>query len=188
MQHSLRRALPGQRAHPAHPARRALRLAAFLPGLILAWLAGPSAAAEPLPGAAATLVEARDLAADGALARRRGLPLLVLYSRADCSWCERLRREFLAPMQRDPAAGVLIRQIDIDSDRPLADWDGHPTTHRAFAEAHRVSLAPTVAFLGPRGETLAEPIVGFPNADFVGSLLERGIGDASARLHGAAPR
>lgn len=188
MQHSLRRALPGQRAHPAQLARLALWLAASLPALILAWLAGPSAAAEPAPAEAATLVEAGNLAADGDLARKRGVPLLVLYSRADCSWCERLRREFLAPMQRDPATGALIRQIDIDSDRPLADWEGRATTHRKFAEARDVRLAPTVAFFGPRGETLAQPMIGFPGADFISGLLERGIADATARLRGTPAR
>jgi ABC-type glutathione transport system ATPase component len=38
------------------------------------------------------LAEASDLAAEARLAASRGVPLVLLYSREDCSWCEKVRR------------------------------------------------------------------------------------------------
>ena len=173
------------RMRPALPFHGARLLAGL--ALILAWLALPAAAprAQASPaGTAAALPAAADFAADAALERQRRLPILVLYTQDDCSWCEKLRREYLAPMQLDPAAPVLIRQIDIDRDTPLIDWDGKSTTHRDFALRNRVRLTPIVAFLGPSGEVLAEPIVGVPTSDFYTGILERRIDEATNHLRG----
>jgi len=173
-------------ASPPRGIRQASRVVLILTWLLalpaaLAWTEAPAAAS------VAAVQEAVDLAADADILRQRRIPLLLVFTRDDCVWCDRLRREFLGPLQDDPAAPVLIRQVAIDRDTPLTDWDGRPTTHRELARARGMRLAPTVAFLGPRGETLAEPIVGYPSADLYGGLLERGIETATASLH-AAPR
>ena len=151
---------------------------ALIAASILAWLPQPSGAAGGVLAAAA------DLAGDAGQMRRSRLPLLVLYSQAGCSWCEKLRREYLEPMQRDPAYRdrVLLRQVDIDSTGPLADFSGRSTTHAEFARREGVRFTPTVVVYGPDGRRLAEPIVGVGVADLYGAYLDQAIERALSRL------
>ncbi len=141
-------------------------------------LAGTPAQATP----SSALIEARDLAADARLAGAKGVPLVVLYSRDDCSWCEKLRREHLGPLSRDPAAPAVVRELHMDRATPLIDFGGRRTTSADFSKQMQARFAPTVMFHGPDGETLAEPIVGFRLADFYAAYLERAIEESQARL------
>jgi thioredoxin-related protein len=152
---------------------KALRLVV----LILAWLQGAPA----LAGGGIAL--AADLAADADGMKRQGQVMLVLYSQANCRWCERARSEYLIPLQRNPAWGgrVVLRQIDLDSDAPLTDFAGRKTTHRAFARGERARVTPTLAIYGPAGTRRGEPIVGFRLADFYGEYIERALEEALAR-------
>jgi thioredoxin-related protein len=123
----------------------------------------------------ATLVEAGDLAADVRLAAGKGVPLVVLYSRDDCSWCAKLRREHLGPLARDPKAPALVRELHMDRATPLLDFAGRRTTSADFAKQMQAQFAPTLMFHGPGGALLAESIVGYRLADFYGAYLERAI-------------
>jgi thioredoxin-related protein len=116
--------------------------------------------------------------------RARRLPMLVLYSQTDCSWCTRARREFLLPMQRNAGnrERVVLRQVDIDSDSPLTDFAGHGTTHRRFAQSEHANTTPTVVFYGADGTRLAEAIVGFHIPDFYGAYLDRALDASLTRL------
>jgi thioredoxin-related protein len=142
---------------------------------ILAWLAMTADAAAPLP-------EARDLAADATIMRTQHLPLMVLFSRNNCSWCEKVRREYLASIAAEPSARILLRQVDIDRDTALTDFDGRTTSHRAFAQAHQAKLAPTLMFFGPDGELIADTLVGYHSTDFYGALIDRAIENGRERL------
>jgi thioredoxin-related protein len=133
------------------------------------------------------LQPARDLARDARDMETRRLPMLVLYSQANCAWCNRARREYLLPMQRDPGnrERVVLRQIDIDSDAPLTGFDGRGTTHRRFAQSEHASTTPTVVFYASDGARLGEAIVGFHLADFYGAYLDRALEASLATLrHG----
>lgn len=149
-------------------------------GLALWCFAGAAASAQN--GASDTLEQARDLAADGRLAAAKGVPLVILYSQDDCSWCEKLKREYLGPMSRDPAAHVLVRELHMDHATPLLDFDGRRTTSADFSKKVKARFAPTVMFHGPNGAALAEPIVGFRLADFYGAYLDRAIDESRTRL------
>jgi thioredoxin-related protein len=144
---------------------------------ILASCALAAAAAEPI-------ALARDLAADGRAARDSGRVIVVLYGTADCPYCRKVRDLFLGPMSADPAAAkqVLVREIDVESSRPIVGFDGRPTSHAALGKARRARVVPYVVFLGPRGEPLADPLVGIASADLYGGLLERRIETARAKL------
>jgi thioredoxin-related protein len=157
--------------------------------LILAWLllltsalGSMPATAEPRPGS--SLIETRDIANDARLAAAKGKPLVVLYSRDDCLWCEKLRREHLGPLARDPNALAVVRELHIDRTTPLVDFTGRRTTSADFAMEMKARFAPTVMFHGPDGQLLAESIVGFRLADFYGAYLERAILDSRAKLRG----
>lgn len=147
-------------------------------GLILAWapLLAPVAAAAP------DLPAALDLAADAGRAARAGGPLIVLFSRNDCHWCDAVKRNYLQPLASHPhyRDRVVIRRIDQDSDQPLVDFKGAATSHARFAASERIKRVPVVAFYGPDGRKLAEPIVGARLPDFYQSYLEEAV-DQSAR-------
>ena len=135
----------------------------------------------------AQMVEARDLAADARQAAARRIPLLVLFSEAGCPWCARARQEFLLPMQRNPdyQAKVMMREVGIDNPAALIDFAGKTTTQAEFARSYRVLMVPTVVLVGPRGEALAEPLVGFRTADYYGYYLDQRIDAALAQLRGS---
>jgi thioredoxin-related protein len=147
-------------------------------GLILAWL--PAA----LGAAPDSIAPARDLAADAREMRARRVVMLVLFSQADCRWCERARREVLLPLQKDPASArrLLLREIALDADTALTGFDGLSTSQRRFAAAAGAGFTPTLMVFGPDGKRLAEPIVGFLTADFYAEYVNRAVDEGLARL------
>lgn len=138
---------------------------------------GPALAANDQP-------PATDLHAEAAQAARLGGPLVVLYSRRDCKYCETVKRDYLKPLASQPRYRdkLLIRQINQDSDQPLLDFRGEQTTHARFAASEKIKLVPVVAFYGPNGQRLAESIVGARLPDFYPSYLETAIEQSIAAV------
>jgi hypothetical protein len=130
-----------------------------------------------------SLTLAGNLAADARIARDKSLPIAVLFSLPGCPHCEVIRRSHLRPLSNEVPLRATVRQIDIDSDRELVDFQGVITTHRAFASGQRIKLTPVVAFFGPDGELLAEPLVGALLADFYGAYLENALSAAAVLLN-----
>jgi thioredoxin-related protein len=154
---------------------------AFKALCILTWLIAPFVQAQTLPPAA-------NLAADARQSRALHAPVLVFFSEAGCPWCERVRREYLAPMQGDPAYKdrVLIREVDIASGDALTDFLGRATTQREFASRFHVRKVPVVAIMGPDGELIGEPMVGMALPDFYQSYLDDAIGKGRDKLNAAS--
>lgn len=123
------------------------------------------------------LTAASDLRAEAEQAARHGGPLIVMYSRADCRFCEAIRRDYLKPLANDPQrkAQLLVRQINQDSDAPLTGFRGEATTHARLAASEKIKLVPVVAFYGPNGRRLAEPIIGVRLPDFYQGYLDDAI-------------
>jgi thioredoxin-related protein len=157
-----------------------ISLAGRLATIALCLLACPPALTQAAPSHA--LTEAADLAADARLAAAKGVPLVVLYSRDDCSWCEKLKREHLGPLSRNPAAPALVRELHMDRATPMIDFAGRRTTSADFSQQMQARFAPTVMFHGPDGAALAEPIVGFRLADFYAAYLDRAIEESRSKL------
>ena len=123
------------------------------------------------------LPAAGDLKSAGATSRARRVPILILFDRDDCPYCERALREHLVPMSaeapwRDDA---LFRQVEVDRDDPIIGFDGRPTTHRALAARYDARFTPTIVVVGGAGELLAEPVVGLLTADFYGAYLDAAL-------------
>ena len=144
-------------------------------GLILAWWTHAALAIQPVP-------VAENLAVDSPTARDGKVPIVVLFSRAHCGWCDKARREHLDAMATHSAGGALFRQIDVDSDAWLIDFSGQRTRHRTFARKHGAKMTPTLMFFGPDGQALADPIVGYRLPEFYGTLIEDAIEDSRNRL------
>lgn len=144
----------------------------LLLGLLLAGQAG-----------AADLQAAADLRAEAASAARSGQPLVVLYSRSDCRYCESVRKDYLQPLQASAAhRGIVVRQINQDSERPLRDFRGQAATHAGIAAGEKIKLVPVVSFYGPDGRQLAPPIVGARIADYYQSYLDDALEKSAQAL------
>lgn len=144
---------------------------------ILLALAGLPAHAAKGPGDVAV---ARDLKQDGQLAQHKGVPVLIVFTRPDCAYCDRVIHYYLMPMQRNPdyADTVLIRRLDITSTRKLIDFDGRPTTEDRFAKSLKVAFAPTIMVFTPDGKPAARPLVGLGPEDYYGGYLDQAIDTA----------
>jgi len=141
-------------------------------------------ALSPAVCGASDIALARDFPADAREAGDARRVIVVLFSTAGCPWCQRVREEYLKPMLANPvdSARIVVREIDIDGPTVLADFSGSATTHAAFAKRHKVRFVPTVLVLGPGGEQLAAPLVGFGTADYYGYYLGERIDTGLAKL------
>jgi hypothetical protein len=132
------------------------------------------------------LPQATDLAADAAESRRRRVPILLMFDRDDCPYCERALREHLVPMSveapwRDDA---LFRQVEVDKPTPAIDFDGRATTHRALAARYGATLTPTIVVVDATGAPLVDPVVGLLTADFYGAYLDAALKQGLAKVRG----
>ena len=134
--------------------------------------------------AATDLPPAQDLRTDADRAARAGGPLIVIYSRKDCKYCETVKRDYLKPLTTNPRYRdkVVVRQINQDSDAQLVDFRGETTTHARFAASEKIKLVPVVAFYGPQGTRLTDSIVGARLPDFYPGYLEDAIEKSSLAL------
>lgn len=150
--------------------------------LILAWGMTLSGAASAGSG----LVHAASFKADAHSAAQQKIPILVLFSSPGCAYCERVKSEYLVPMQQDPAyrKRVIIREVTVGSNASLTDFDGTPTTEGAFATINNVYLVPTVKVFDTRGKETSEAIVGLLIADFYFGYLEAAIEEGTRKVRG----
>lgn len=108
-------------------------------------------------------------------------PLVVMVSLHGCPWCEEVRNNYLAPMHAEQALPVV--QIDMRSTQRTVSAQGQPTTHDAQVRAWGVKVAPTVLFLGPAGQEMADRLVG-GSPDFYAAYLDRRLEQARKALVG----
>lgn len=148
--------------------------------MILAWgLALPGVA-----GAASELVRAKNFQADARAAAQRRVPILVVFTSPSCGYCERVKREYLAPMHKDPAyrGRVIIREVNVDSTAPLTGFDGKAVAEGAFAAAHDVFMVPTVKVFDARGRDASDAIVGMLTPDYYFAFLEAAIDEGVRKV------
>lgn len=151
---------------------RLVRTALLLASPGLAWAQGTD------------LPLASELRAEAEQAVKQGGPLIVMFSRRDCKYCELVKRDYLKPLAANSRyrERVVIRQVNQDSEAPLKDFHHEKTTHALFAQHEKINLVPVVAFYGPNGQRLAEPIVGTRLPDFYQSYLETAVDQSVVAL------
>jgi thioredoxin-related protein len=150
----------------------------------LAWFSLAGAA-----GAPDKIATALDLSREAAVSRARQLPILILFSSPNCAYCERVKREFLLPMQRNPdyADKVIMRQVEYRGRGRLVDFSGKETTPEQFSQQQKVHLTPTIKLFDAAGHVLTEPLVGLTTPDYYGAYLDRAIDEALDKVR-SAPR
>lgn len=136
-------------------------------------------------GAAVRVPVTTDLQADGALAARRHLPIMLVFTATDCSYCDLLESDILKPMliSGDYTNKVIIREIVIDQQITVKGFDGKPTTPQAVAQHYGVYVTPTLLFLGARGHELTHRIVGINTVDMYGGRVDAAINASLKHLH-----
>jgi len=125
-----------------------------------------------------------DLHQDGKLSRERHLPVLLLFSADYCTFCVRLIEEFLQPMRISGEYDdkVLIREIKIDSHRPMRDFQNRAVSPEDLAYRYNISVTPTVLFVDAHGRELTQRMVGLGTVEFYGLYLDDAIEKALSRL------
>lgn len=150
----------------------------------VAWLGGIVAWAALSAGAADGVPYARDLRQDMAQARGVQGPLLIAFVGEHCGYCERVLNEFLIPMSRntDYKRKVVMRRVEIGSERPLRDFAGRKIDHDTLANQYGVHFVPTVALFDEQGRMLGKPLVGLTTVDYYGMYLDETIDKAVAQV------
>jgi hypothetical protein len=142
--------------------------AALAAGMALPQLALAADTALPVPAS---------LPAAAGIAALKKEPMVLLVSLPGCPFCELVRRNYLLPAQRD--GSMHAWQINIsDRTTPLIGFDGKVTTAAAQVAAWKAGFTPTVLFLGPAGQDLAERLVGLASVDFYGAYLDERLAQA----------
>lgn len=140
--------------------------------------------ATPARAAPTALPSTDSLPAAAQAAFAKGQPLVVMTTLRGCPYCDVVRGHYLAPMSR---AGELVAiQLDMTDRRtPLQGFDGKATNPHAQVKAWQAPMAPTVLFLGPTGEELAERLVGIAVQDMYGDYLNARLLEATQKLQKA---
>lgn len=131
------------------------------------------------------LPAAQDLRAEASLAAQRGQPLVLLVGMENCRFCEQIRRDHLRAMSKD--THYVVREVELGNAKPLRNFAGVVESHDAYARSLGAKVAPTVYFLNPRGEQIAEPLIGAGLPDFYGAYLAQRLAQAQQRLRSTQP-
>ncbi|MBT8092636.1 MAG: hypothetical protein KJN77_06335 [Gammaproteobacteria bacterium] len=127
---------------------------------------------------------AADLSADAARVAAAGLPMLLVVTREDCGFCALLKRAVIVPMilSGEYETRVIIRELNIDGDMPVVDFDGRSVSSFAVANRYGALFTPTVLLVGPQGEELDKRLLGINNDEMYLYYLDQAIDRATRRL------
>ena len=147
--------------------------------LLAACTAGSGASAQHT-----ALAAADDLASDGHDAARRGVPVVILFSLPDCSYCETVRRNYLLPLAREgqPGRRPIVRETGLTSTAPLKGFDHKVSSGKALAARYHIRVAPSVAVVDGRGKLLAPVLEGGDVAGMYGAYLDDALAGARRAL------
>ena len=146
--------------------------------LLPAALSLPAARSGQAAGVALTVPQSLVQALDLALRAQR--PLVVMVSLEGCPFCRVVRDHYLGPLVREEGQPVV--QVDMGSGQPLRDVAGVLSTQDQVIRAWKVTVAPTLLFIGPGGREVAPRLVGASIPDFYGGYLDERLRVARANL------
>ena len=131
-----------------------------------------------------------NLAKDGRLAERKGLPILLVFSASDCSYCELLEAEILRPMllSGDYTDKVIIRKVNIDEDSAIVrDFNGKKTPLNDIVLRYGVYVTPTVIFVNHEGTELAKRLIGINTVEYYGGDVDAAIEKSLKKIRNSDP-
>jgi thioredoxin-related protein len=109
---------------------------------------------------------------------------MLLVTRKDCGYCQLLKRVVIRPMiiSGEYVDRVLIREVMIDAESTLVDFDGKTVSPFAVANRYEALLTPTVLLVGGEGRVLVDKLVGISNQDMYLWYLDNALADATRIL------
>lgn len=121
-----------------------------------------------------------DWSEEAVLAKNQGVPILVIFSSDNCSYCEQLMQQVINPMLNSGTLSQLahVREFNIGRGGKITDFDGDPVRSRVFVGRYGVFATPTVVLLDYNGNQLSPSIVGFDGVDQYPDHLAEAIQNA----------
>ncbi|MCP3868751.1 MAG: thioredoxin fold domain-containing protein [Gammaproteobacteria bacterium] len=121
---------------------------------------------------------------EAVLAKRAGVPVMMVFSADECPYCQRLKKQVLLPLVKNGKLSnkVLLREFNIDHGGKIVDFDGERIRTRIFVQRYDIYATPTVVLVDYEGEPLATPIVGFNEPDAYTDQLRDTIDSATMTL------
>lgn len=127
------------------------------------------------------LPELQNLQTLGQKAQQNQLPIMFMFSADWCEYCDVLKEHVLNPMIINgmyEGKVVFMRNVGIDLDEPIPDWNGKPLDKGKWAYQIDADLTPTVVFFDGYGNEIAERIVGISEITLFAALVHTRINEA----------
>ena len=145
----------------------------------------------PLVTVLATDVEIQtvtDLASLGETAQARKLPILIMFSQAECPYCTIMEENYLKPILRSGQYQdkVIIRQVRIDNLKTFTDFNGRRVEADHLTSRYHAWVTPTLIFLNGKGEEIAPKLVGIGTEGFFAGDIDNAIDAALVRVRSVA--
>lgn len=114
-------------------------------------------------------------------AAQADLPIVLLFTAEDCTYCDAMREQYLIPMSHTAkyAELALFRQLYVESFSFLRNEDGELVGGDQISLRYGVDITPTVLFINAQGDEVAERIIGLSGAHYFQKTLEQHIQQAS---------
>lgn len=131
-----------------------------------------------------SLITTTNLSQEGKLSLRTKRPILILFSREGCPYCIQIKREILKPMliSGNYTEKIIIREIILDPTATLIDFNGSAIKASELTDKYSVEITPTLLFLGPDGNELAERIVGINTIELFSYYVDQAIDKAALKF------
>ena len=143
-----------------------------------------SACSQAQPSSSSSIEAVTDLSLLAQQAKMQNIPLMIFVSAPNCRYCHQLEKDVIGPMLKnhryDPL--VFIRRLDLGQDK-IIDLDGNTKDPVKIASRYRAQMTPTLLFLSPDGEILADKIQGVAqDIDQYGGMIDARINHALRML------
>jgi len=126
----------------------------------------------------------KDLQQFSKIAEDRNVPILIMFSMDDCTFCKLIRSEYLSPLQNrdEEAKQILIGEISIESYNYVRDFNGQLISADNLGLRYSADLSPTIVFVDAKGNELVERMVGFKGRDYYDLELANAIRQSIKKL------
>ena len=129
------------------------------------------------------LPAAKDFFADAQKVQQNKTPILIMFSVADCPYCEKVKEDIIGPMAQidEHQQRVIIRHIDADSFAEINNFYNEKVSQNKFAAQYAVDFFPTIILVDNYGAILAK-MIGVSSEEFYWAELDKLIKKSSNKL------
>ncbi len=122
-----------------------------------------------------------------AIARARGVPILVVFCSFWCQHCDVLEQQVLQPMMLNDKyrERILLKKLEVDDDSTITGFDGTQYRSDEISKMYNVDLYPTMVFFDAKGREVSQRIVGMTSVEHIVDKLDSAIDKAVQALNGA---